>query len=700
MSVHSSNRICLKRANYNEKFKYSLVQFYNSDTLTDATISCDGNKVKVHRLVLSIFSNFFKETFESFTSPSQYPVVVIKNIPWVDLKAIIDFIYTGETVISESQFDSLLKSAEDLQIEGLRRDELNQSLHVLQHRNQSTPSKPQAQSHQICLRNSNEFLSPSETAIQIQGNQIQGNQIQNKKSQVQCSSMQDEEKVSSIESNLAQVDVANQPSQIQKPIQNVESQRNFSKIPQVQQQKKQNPCSLLSKNLQVNKQLTTENNTQAINQPSSLASQPAIASTSNAKSNATSTADRLQEVIKKLNNNFKDPKSQAAKLESFHKLYEIQIDKEKQRKALLNIDAIRLVNCEKSNKEKLKNPIATSTSSIATANSAATTATSTILKCSTATSTLNTKTTLTDSTSTAPKTATMTKTSIPTVTTTKLATSRTSPSSITTTTTMQSSSMATLNQTTTLTTSEAVICRTNVVANLDEQKDKNLVSSKSNQTKTIEKFAKFALNVVGSKRTHDTEEQRVSGKRNCIKTGTNLNDNKDEQIPKVMNDENNCPNEKQIAIFNKIQKQISCSTPISKSTNQTEPIEEVWIDDEDEISRIEGNLAKKVNCTLADAQMSFITQKETHVPIVPSLADQIMSLEPNVVKPKPKVQHKIKRLQCHLCQKSFVNTFSLNQHIGLVHVPASRIVCQFCNTPFANAYLLSIHINDNHQEHL
>lgn len=697
MSVLSPNKICLKRSNYNEKFKYSLVQFYNSDTLTDATISCDGNKVKVHRLVLSIFSNFFKETFQSFTSPSQYPVVVIKNIPWIDLKAIIDFIYTGETIISESQLDSLLKSAKDLQIEGLRKDELNQSLHVLQHRNQSTPSKPQAQSNQICLRNSNQFLSPSESAVQIQGNQIQ-----NRESQIQCLSMQDEEKVSSIQSNLAQVDVANQLSQIQKPIQNVESQRNFSKIPQVQQQKRQNPCSQLSKNLQANKQLTTENNTQAINQPSSLVSQPAIASTSN----ATSTADRLQEVIKKLNNNFKDPKLQAAKLASFHKLYEMQIDKEKQRKALLNVelpsDAIRLINCEKSNKDKLKNPVTTSTSSITTANSVATTATSTILRCSTATSVLNTRTTLTDSISTAPKTATLTKTSIPTIaTTTTLATSRTSPSSITATTTMQSSSMATLNQTTTLTTSEAVISRTNFGTNLNEQKDKNdLVSSKSNQTQTIEQFAKFALNALGSKRTHDAEEQRVSGKRNCIKTGTNLNDNKDEQIPKAMNDENNCPNEKQIAAFNKIYKQISCSTPISKSTNQAEPVEEIWIDDEDEISRIEGNLAKRVNCTLADAQMSFIAQKETHVPIVPSLTDQIMSLEPNVVKPKPKVQHKVKKLQCHLCQKSFVNTFSLNQHIGLVHVPAGRIVCQFCNTPFANAYLLSIHINDNHQEHL
>mgnify|MGYP002717783415 CR=1 FL=1 len=696
MSVPSPNRICLKRSNYNEKFKYSLVQFYNSDTLTDATISCDGNKVKVHRLVLSIFSNFFKETFESFTSPSQYPVVVIENIPWIDLKTIIDFIYTGEIIISESQLDSLLKSAKDLQIEGLRRDELNQSLDDLQHRNQSTPSKPQAQSYQICLRNSNQFLSPSETAVQIQGNQIQ-----NKESKVEFLSMQDEEKVSSIQSNLAQVDIANQLSQIEKPIQNVESQRNFSKIPQAQQQKRQNPCSLLSKNLQANKQLATENNTQAINHPSSLASQSAIASTSN----ATSTADRLQEVIKKLNNNFKDPKLQAAKLASFHKLYEMQIDKEKQRKALLNVelpsDAIRLFNCEKSNKDKLKNPVTTSTSSIATANSVATTATSTILRCSTATSTLNTRTTLTDSISTAPKTATMTKTSIPTIATTTLATSRTSPSSITTTTTMQSSSMATLNQTTTLTTSEAVICRTNFGTNLNERKDKNdLVSSKSNQTQTIEQFAKFALNALGSKRTHDAEEQRVSGKRNCIKTGTNLNDNKDEQIPKVMNDENNCPNEKQIAAFNKIYKQISCSTPISKSTNQAEPVEEIWIDDEDEISRIEGNLAKRVNCTLADAQMSFITQKETHVPIVPSLADQIMSLEPNVVKPKPKVQHKVKKLQCHLCQKSFVNTFSLNQHIGLVHVPAGRIVCQFCNTVFANAYLLSIHINDNHQEHL
>lgn len=53
---------------------------------------------------------------------NQYPVVILKDIPFADLKAIIEFIYRGEVIIPQSQLPSLIKSAAGLQIRGLDND--------------------------------------------------------------------------------------------------------------------------------------------------------------------------------------------------------------------------------------------------------------------------------------------------------------------------------------------------------------------------------------------------------------------------------------------------------------------------------------------------------------------------------------------------------------------------------------------------
>ncbi|KAH7110417.1 BTB/POZ protein [Dactylonectria estremocensis] len=42
-----------------ESFQSSLKEYYNTEILSDAVISCEGQEFKVHRLILSIHSQYF-----------------------------------------------------------------------------------------------------------------------------------------------------------------------------------------------------------------------------------------------------------------------------------------------------------------------------------------------------------------------------------------------------------------------------------------------------------------------------------------------------------------------------------------------------------------------------------------------------------------------------------------------------------------
>ena len=85
---------------------------------SDVTLACKNNKqVKAHKVILGACSPFFREIL--LKNPHQHPLIYLKGIGIDDLEAIIKFIYQGQTSISETNLDSFLASAQELQVEGL-----------------------------------------------------------------------------------------------------------------------------------------------------------------------------------------------------------------------------------------------------------------------------------------------------------------------------------------------------------------------------------------------------------------------------------------------------------------------------------------------------------------------------------------------------------------------------------------------------
>ena len=64
-----------------------------------------------------VFLSHFQE------NPCQHPVFFLKDTTYVDLKAVIEFVYNGEVNVTQGQLSSFLKTAEMLQVRGLTGDD-------------------------------------------------------------------------------------------------------------------------------------------------------------------------------------------------------------------------------------------------------------------------------------------------------------------------------------------------------------------------------------------------------------------------------------------------------------------------------------------------------------------------------------------------------------------------------------------------
>ena len=120
-SITSQSQLCcLERKNHQSDVLQMFGKMYENESLTDVTLMCDdGNMIKAHKMVLSACSLYFESVFDKLTSSNQYPIVIMREIQFEHLKAIIEFMYKGEVTVHQNQLESLLKNAQWLKVKGL-----------------------------------------------------------------------------------------------------------------------------------------------------------------------------------------------------------------------------------------------------------------------------------------------------------------------------------------------------------------------------------------------------------------------------------------------------------------------------------------------------------------------------------------------------------------------------------------------------
>lgn len=110
-------QFCLRWNNYQSNLTNVFDQLLHNESFVDVTLACDGNSIKAHKMVLSACSPYFQALF--LDNPCQHPIVIMRDVKWPELTAIVEFMYKGEINVRQEQIAPLLRVAEMLKIRGL-----------------------------------------------------------------------------------------------------------------------------------------------------------------------------------------------------------------------------------------------------------------------------------------------------------------------------------------------------------------------------------------------------------------------------------------------------------------------------------------------------------------------------------------------------------------------------------------------------
>ncbi|KAJ0175491.1 hypothetical protein K1T71_008650 [Dendrolimus kikuchii] len=100
----------------------------------DMTLAADGHFVKVHQALVALSSPYLKSIITS--APCQHPVIFLNKISYKILSQLLEYIYTGEVLVSSDDIGDFVEAAESLSIKGLENLASNDAVIV---KNDSNP---------------------------------------------------------------------------------------------------------------------------------------------------------------------------------------------------------------------------------------------------------------------------------------------------------------------------------------------------------------------------------------------------------------------------------------------------------------------------------------------------------------------------------------------------------------------------------
>lgn len=155
----TGTRLSLRWNNHINTISEALSTFKNKDKYCDATLVCEGQFYNVHRIVLSVCSEYFDAILDR--TPCKHPFIVLKDVKTEDLEALLCYMYVGEVSIAQNDFARLLKAAELLSIKGLAVTDDSLSAYA----NASPPSSGGLPSNVLAFVPANSNVSSSSSAF-------------------------------------------------------------------------------------------------------------------------------------------------------------------------------------------------------------------------------------------------------------------------------------------------------------------------------------------------------------------------------------------------------------------------------------------------------------------------------------------------------------------------------------------------------
>jgi hypothetical protein len=97
-----ANQYRLKWNNYQLSLTTAFKHILEAEDFVDVTLSAESQNLKAHRVVLSACSSYFRVLLKCI-SPWQHPVLVLKDVPFLDLQSVLEFVYLGRCFYTDKK---------------------------------------------------------------------------------------------------------------------------------------------------------------------------------------------------------------------------------------------------------------------------------------------------------------------------------------------------------------------------------------------------------------------------------------------------------------------------------------------------------------------------------------------------------------------------------------------------------------------
>merc|ERR1739838_730367 len=92
-------QFCLRWNDFQTNMVASFKHLRDEKSFCDVTIATEGQHTKAHKVILCACSPYFKNLLEQ--NPAKHPIIILKDVPFMHLTAILEFMYAGE--VNEAQ---------------------------------------------------------------------------------------------------------------------------------------------------------------------------------------------------------------------------------------------------------------------------------------------------------------------------------------------------------------------------------------------------------------------------------------------------------------------------------------------------------------------------------------------------------------------------------------------------------------------
>ncbi|XP_077287600.1 longitudinals lacking protein, isoforms A/B/D/L-like isoform X3 [Arctopsyche grandis] len=115
--LEDDQQFCLRWNNHQSTLISVFDTLLEKGIHVDCTLAAEGRTLNAHKVVLSACSPYFEAVLSQ--QYDKHPIIILKDVKFAELRAMMDYMYRGEVNISQDQLGALLKAAESLQIKGL-----------------------------------------------------------------------------------------------------------------------------------------------------------------------------------------------------------------------------------------------------------------------------------------------------------------------------------------------------------------------------------------------------------------------------------------------------------------------------------------------------------------------------------------------------------------------------------------------------